>query len=539
MKKPVKLILVLVLFLPLVTFSQSLPTTMHVVEDAYRRAQMEGKLDSSVSFTIRPLIPSKAFKTDSSHLELSKWIDYTGIKSENNKFGIGLLPLTWNQQYNSTVPYGWNDGAMIPSRGYQTLVTGGFYAKAGPLSIQLKPEFIFAENKEFEGDSRNLNLGAVDLPLRFGEGSYSNQTWGQSSIKLNLGPVSAGISNENLWLGPAKRNSLLMSQNAQGFKHFTIHSNKPIRSYIGSFEFQIIGGKLLNSGFRGFPAIPKDTGWRYLSVVSVNYQPKWVPGLFFGLNRSFQSYGSKLKGFKDYFPFLAPFEKSKDQANSSGSDEKDQIVSFHSRWLFPKSHAEIYFEYGLNDHSYNLRDFIMSPEHSRAYTFGFGKMIPFKSREGQFLQFNAEITQLSQSADRLVRQAYAWYTHFQILQGYTHKGEVLGAGTGPGGNLQSADLRWVKGIKSIGFQFERFVHNNDFYDAAISDLDGQSRRWVDFGFAALGTWDFNHLLLNVKLQGIQSLNYQWQLKNYTPGTYYIPENDLFNFHGEVGITYRF
>ncbi len=38
----------------------------------------------------------------------------------------------------------------------------------------------------------------------------------------------------------------------------------------------------------------------------------------------------------------------------------------------------------------------------------------------------------------------------QVTHGYTNRGEVLGAGIGPGGNLLSANVSWVKGLKQIG-----------------------------------------------------------------------------------------
>lgn len=166
MKRIFKFVLIPVFLLKAAAFAQSIPTTLHPVEEAYRRAQLEGKLDSSVSFTIRPLIPSLAFKADSANIGLSIWTDFKGLRSANGKNGIGLLPLTWNQQYNSTVPYGWNNGAMIPARGYQTMISAGIFAKAGPLSIQLKPEFVFAENKDFA--VIDIYNGMPDLPPRFG-----------------------------------------------------------------------------------------------------------------------------------------------------------------------------------------------------------------------------------------------------------------------------------------------------------------------------------------------------------------------------------
>src|SRR5665648_312111 len=118
-------------------------------------------------------------------------------------------------------PYSLNDGAMIPARGYQTIVSGGVYTKFGPLSIQLRPEVVYAENKPFktfvEGKSDQALVeyyyfkSIIDLPEYFPGKPYKKAIWGQSSIRLTFGPVSAGISSENLWWGPGMRNSLLMT----------------------------------------------------------------------------------------------------------------------------------------------------------------------------------------------------------------------------------------------------------------------------------------------------------------------------------------
>ena len=67
------------------------------------------------------------------------------------------------------------------------------------------------------------------------------------------------------------------------------------------------------------------------------------------------------------------------KTNDGDEFPSDQILSFYTRWLFPKARAEVYFEFGQNDNSHDFRDFIGAPEHSRAYLFGFSKLISFKS----------------------------------------------------------------------------------------------------------------------------------------------------------------
>ena len=67
------------------------------------------------------------------------------------------------------------------------------------------------------------------MPERFGNKRHNYFLLGQSSVKLNYQKFFFGISNENLWWGPSIRNSIMMSNHAQGFKHITFNTNKPIK----------------------------------------------------------------------------------------------------------------------------------------------------------------------------------------------------------------------------------------------------------------------------------------------------------------------
>jgi hypothetical protein len=543
---------------------QSLPVGTVGLEEYYRRKQLLGELDSSVSFSVRPIFPASSFQVNNvfdpdSSLNSGGYLKISGpIRFMKGLGEFQVLPFSWQQQYNSNHPYGWNDGAIIPARGYQTMLSGGLFAKIGPLSIQLRPEFVYAQNKSFKGfatDRADIELqgyynfyNLLDAPERFGNKTYNKVSWGQSSVRLTFGPASVGLSNENIWWGPGIQNALIFTNNAAGFKHFTLNTVKPIRTFIGSFEAQIIAGRLENSGFSPLEQttlstgasvfIPYNPDTRYISGFNINYQPRWVPGLFLGFTRTFVSYNSDVNSFKDYFPFFFPVQK-KTTGTQGDPFDRDQRLGMYARWLFQKAQAEVYFEYALNDNSYNYRDFIGSPDHSRSYIFGITKLVPLKHRKDEYIQINAEIDQLSQSQDRLVRPAGGFYQHYQVRQGYTNIGQVLGAGSGSGGNLQSLDISWVKGLKKLGLAFERYEHNADLYDIEIRDLNGQSRRWVDFALAAEGVWNYKNLIFIAKLQGIKSLNYQWRLKNFTPDVYYIPRNDVLNFHGELGFSFRF
>ncbi|PJJ84061.1 capsule assembly Wzi family protein [Mucilaginibacter auburnensis] len=532
-----------------------------VTEDYYRRAQLLGKADTNVSFTVRPIFPKLSetqpldtFFPDPNEVREPSTDGHW--KSAGGKLTIDALPISINTQINSHHPYGWNDGPMIPAKGFQTVISGGIFAKQGIVTVQFKPEIIAAVNSPFD----NLNnkqseiifaryydvYNNIDLPMRFGNDLYGKIYWGQSSIRLNFKALSAGISTENLWWGPGIRNSLLMSNNAPGFPHLTLNTSRPVKTSIGSFEGQLISGKLSNSNYAPLTPdkyyfgnnlyVPKPDNWRFITGAIVTWQPKWVPGLFLGVSQVQQMYGNNVSGITDYLPLFLPF--SSNSAPDEALRKKDQITSGFMRWLWTKEHAEVYFEFGHYNNSKNLTQSFLSPNTSRAYTFGLRKMIPFGKATDENILIGVEVTQLQENSVAKVRAGNEWYVSKSIRQGYTNYGQVLGAGIGPGGNIQSLNVSWVKGLKRLGIQLERYVHDNDVYYYIFYDSGDYSRHWVDLSAAVSGEWNYKNFIFSGKLQAINSLNYQWYTK--------VPNDILFNngvnafnFHMQLGAIYRF
>lgn len=504
------------------------------IEDRLRNDQLLGRLDSLISFTLRPLPQSLLSKKQIS-----------SNKENPSRFHITGLPISLTQQYNTIAPMGWNDGAMIPAKGYQMLLSAGLYTSYGPLSFQFRPEYVYAANPNFETfpltESNDVRLVHVEyinhhsILERFGEEKYQYLGWGQSSINLAINKFSIGLSTENLWWGPGQRNSLIMSNNAPGFLHFSLNTRVPIKTFIGSFEGQLISGKLKEDPSLDFPEEeyiidginnkwPKVQDWRYINGLSINYHPKWVPGLFIGMNRIFQVYRDDMgNSFNDYFPVVSPFQKK----NVKNEEEKnrDQIASLFLRWVLKESKAEFYIENGWNDHSSTIWDLFDSPEHSRAYLIGFSKIFILDSQKETYLKFNFENTQMQETADRIVRPAGAWYRHGKNRQGYTNENQVIGAGIGPGGNSQTLDFSVWNNEKVWGLQLERYAHNMDFYYDAYTDYN---HKWVDLNFNTYAYRRFGDVGVQAKLNTAWMRNYQWQF-----------ENNKFNIQVQIALNYHF
>jgi hypothetical protein len=537
-------------------FGQTLPVGMPVLEDTYRREQLLGKSDSLISFTIRPLFngdilnPESALFRDSLSREQNYFKFRNKFTWDGDKGSIALLPVSFQYQFNSLLPYDWNDAGLIPSRGNQIQMSFGVFAKYGPLSIQLKPEYINADNLDFEGfPSEQFDIvwanyydkyyNVSEITERFGEDVYSKLLWGQSSIRLTFDPVSIGLSNENLWWGPGHRSSLLMSNNAPGFKHITLNTSRPVQTKYGSFEAQLIAGRLENSGvlppqvnrvYEGRTLyIPKRNDWRYLAGFVMTYNPKWLPGLFIGASRVSQMYNQDAgTSPADFIPFLQPFE------NKSAAEKRDRYSTLFFRWVLKESNAEVYGEYGHQGKT-PFTQFLKEPDRNAAYLLGLRKIIPWNKRPGEYFQVSLEVTELQQTS---VPEKGGWYTSSAIRQGYTHSGQLLGAGIGPGSNLQSLGISWYKGIKRIGVQGERYDHNNDFYYQMYNDPIDYRKHYVDMSASAFVDWDYKNLVFSAKGTMIRSLNYQYVLYNRPPD-YFVTGWDRINYQVKVGLMYRF
>ncbi len=554
-------VLLMLHLFPFNALAQSLPVGLPYFEETYRRSQLD-TASNAISFTIRPLAHNKSANTWNLELAKTDLLKNTSTTLLSNTtfkykgFQLKLLPLNLQLRSNSNYPYGWNDGALIPAKGIQTFLSIGLFASYGPLSIQFKPEWLRAANPAFEGFAKEHYdviaaryydfYNKIDLPERFGTKPYERAFFGQSSIRLNFDPISFGISTENLWWGPGRYNSLLMSNTAPGFKHLTLNTNKPIKTPLGTIESQIIAalpettnyGVLQNERtyFSNPLYVPKPDRTRFLSGMILTWQPRWIKNLYLGIAKTQQLYSDtediNITGFLPTFSF---FRSNKPDETAS---ERQQMESLFFRWIWPENKVELYGEWAHHNSTTQLASQSLYPERNRAYLFGMSKILS-RNKPGQYFMLNFEVTQLQETNITDIKSFNTWYIHPTITPGYTHLGQPIGAGIGPGANAQEVELSWHKGFKKISLMLERFVHNNDFYYYAFEDSKDFRRHWYDLSLRLNTEWDFNQLLISSNITATRSYNYGWYLKQGPNDPYFVHGLNNFNLQLQLGVHYIF
>lgn len=488
-------------FISICAIAQTVPVGQTGLEESIRLLQLVNKLPISPSLTIRP----NYFSDSLSQILLLQKID-SSYSSPKKTTKFQFSPISFNTKFNSHHPFGWNDAGMRMAKGFQQSISAGFFYKLGPLSVQLQPEYYYTANNNYETTS--FYGSANNRPI-------AKFYWGQSSIRLNLGAVSLGLSSENLWWGPGQFSSLLMSNNAPGFKHISFNTREPIKTWLGNLEWQIIVGQLNEDSTAPYennylkPQRARNET-RYYNGFVVTLQPKILKNIFIGFNRFEQLYNSTQRNRQGNFikKYLPVFTFETADANASRITPNDGGVGIFARWLIPSKQTEFYVDYSYNDFKQNLRDFTLSTNHASAFLAGFKKI--FTLKDHSYIDLSGEVVNMSQNSSYIIRDAANWYEHGQIRQGYTNQNQILGAGSGFGNNVQTIAIKKVNGFNHWGFKFQRIQQDpKGIIYANISNSGMRANIWTDFDLGFLFQKRVNQLLIKAETHWVHSKNYGW------------------------------
>jgi hypothetical protein len=389
---------------------------------------------------------------------------------------------------NSAIPFSQNNGSLWAGRGLSTRTTTGFKIESDRVRLIVAPEIVAEGNRNWllrrypYNQAHNtpsippdrsgggfvfpfyVNTYPIDQPLRFGARPINRLDPGESSFLVTAGKFEFGVSNEHEWWGPGIRNAIVLSNNAPGFAHAIIRTARPLRTRFGNVEARWLVGGLSESKY--FDTVSTNNV-RSLASISATLATDWDPNLTFGVARSVYAtssgWGSVPFRWLDVLanthrPDARPVS---DTALTPGG--KDQIFSLFSRWVFPNDGFEAYAEWARNELPRSLRDALVAPNHTQGYTIGLQWARP-AWRSGTF-RIQTEITDLEQSPTRRDGPIGSWYASRPVVQGYTNRGEVLGASIGPGASSQWVAMDYLRPSWRFGVYAGRTRWNEDVHNA--------------------------------------------------------------------------
>ena len=388
----------------------------------------------------------------------------TGAPAESTTVADSLSRLrvirpTIRYTWNSDLPNGGNDGALWAGRGASLSITGGAeYTRRypeGTLRVVVAPEVDYSRNVPFAlfagrqpGRSAfsspwHIGQSSADLPLRFGDLPVRMVGLGQSSITFTTKDVAFGASAANQWWGPALRNTLLLSNNAAGVPRLFARTAHPIRTRAGQFEGRAFIGALTES-----PYFDQDPGndIRSLSGLLVMYRPAIDSGLTIGLSRLVMARASSgfgvLQHALDVVLHYEPIQPVGDTTDTGQSYQRtDQLFSLFARWVFPESGFETYVEWSRMELPRSIREYLEVPQSTQGYTIGLQYAQPHRNES--YFRLQGEVTFLEQTQVLPNRPPPDYYTGRAAPQGFTQRGQILGAAIGPGSSTQFIGMDWM------------------------------------------------------------------------------------------------
>ncbi len=395
---------------------------------------------------------------------------------------------------NSILPYSLNDGWLWAGRGWSSRVRAGLRVQVDRVHLVLAPELVQTDNQGFRmppewvvqprPPGRNVLASpwhtapaSIDLPVRFGTAAFTQWDWAQSTLDVDFGRISAGLSTENEWWGPGIRNAIVLSSNAAGIPRLFVRPTRPLATRAGTFDFRLFAGALRESPYFD---TTRANDWRSVGALAVTWTPRTAPNVTIGFTRAVYAPVSSWRQVPTHL--LDALIRNPGRPNNHLPGDTvvapgpDQVLSLFGRWAFPGAGLEVYTEWARNELPASLRDLLTAPNHTQGYTLGL--QWAQETSSGATARVQLETTYLEKSPTLRDRPVGTWYTSRAVPQGYTNRGQVIGAGIGPGASSQWLAIdyfasRWNAGV----FAFRIRWDGDALYTFPTTNVGGLPNKW--------------------------------------------------------------
>lgn len=422
----------------------------------------------------------------------------------NSEIEIYVLPIILYGSWNSNLPYGDRDASLWQGRGLNSSLTAGLFSRGSWWSLILAPEFAITENKSFElGPSGFTDnpfghvTTTIDLPQRMGDDILTLRGFGQSEARVNLRDFTLGVGTQNLAVGPARYNPIVLSEQAPGFPHLDFGIDQT-STPIGSIDFRVLWGYLKES-------IAYDTNTdnntTLISMLLFSYRPEWIPFLTLGAYRTaLVNRTDATNRFLWQVFDVRPRGGNTDTGDPVyGTDLMDQMMALSLQVEFEEQGFRGYLEWAREDFPSNYLSLIQIPYHSAAWTAGLEQRLLQTPWGNLYSAF--EFTRNWQSRNYFLNGSFSssfFYNHHVVRHGYTNYGQILGAPAGPGTEGGTVRFRFVDSDYRIEFFIDRFAVNADYVYANSGSYD---RSQLDTELAVGGAVEYTLDAIRMRIDG--------------------------------------
>jgi hypothetical protein len=387
-----------------------------------------------------------------------------------------------------------DDGVMWSGRGITGLSTAGVSLNVGDAHAVFAPVVWASENRGFpfyparvgnrSGFASPWYDGgrSIDLPSRYGARALRAAEVGESGWWIGFPYVDAGLSASTQSWGPGRRAHLLLGPDAPGIPRVFVRTARPVATRAGLISATAFAGTLRESPF--FDMDPgNDQRWLRAWSLEIAIGPV----IQAALSRALMS-------------------------ATLMSSNNERLTTLSVRAQSPDDGASVWLELGRMGALPSVRELLTVPAANLAYVIGFEHATRIGERAR--LLTSIELVNLEQPTAVQGTATQDFYTSSIIPQGWTHRGRLLGASTGPGSQSQFAALDYVARRWSVGVFGERVRWNEDAflreYLAYANRHDVSVRNGVRVGLVALG------YELEVEASKGRRFNYLFQNNSYIP-----------------------
>lgn len=420
----------------------------------------------------------------------------------------------------SGVPDGRGNAGVPTGLGSTLALRAGAEVRWRWVHLRLAPELTQTDNDDFltfaTGDTARSGYASpfyfgdvsADLPSRHGSRKITRIALGESGLWLVTPQRRAGIAASvgattalPHW-GPSFGEGLVLGRSTDGLPRLELRADYDGRdAWLGGhLALAWFGGAAVESRF--FDRDP-DNDLRGVAGLRLEYRrAHWRVGVARTL----------MDGRRDRAPLAAafrPFARGSDAARDSTLDMLSADLELH----WPAVGASVWLEAARQAPLHALRDLLLLPAEGLALRIG--ASLPLLQREDLRWQVGFEALRTDQPPQRADRVDQDLYTSPTVVHGWTHHGEPLGSGVGPGGQRQLISVDRETPDWSVGGFVERIRWNDDALYRVFLPYPLRHDVTLQGGLRAareIGGWRYG-----VTFAGGQRLNYLFQNAQWIPG----------------------